>query len=324
MAMAGRNGGWFMPKGAKKPVEVKDNGKLLSFDTTKAACEHFSCDPKKFRKGLSRGLTVEQAIGIEPVIAICEECGSSFHKTDPRKLCCSLKCSQARAHRNWYKKPGNKAKKHAYKMEWERSRPEKTRERKRLVMQKRRDEKPEETLAYQRAYRAENKEKVKSQRRVQQKRYYRKNKDEIYRRSRSNPLLKLIGAVRGMTVSAYKRKGFRKNTKTFTLLQCSQEQFIAHIESQFTEGMTPENFGAGGWDIDHVIPVAAAVTEEHVSILSHYLNLQPLWRVDNKEKSDKIIPLMVIPVLRKLIPIFGKKPFIEILQGSAVESELQG
>jgi hypothetical protein len=190
-------------------------------------------------------------------------------------------------------------------------------------MQKRRDEKPEETLAYQRAYRAKNKDKIKAQRRLQQRRYYGKNKAEIYRRSRSNPSSKLIGAVRGLTASAYKRRGFKKNTKTFTILQCSQEQFIAHIESQFTQGMTQENFGDGGWDIDHVIPIAAAVTEEHVSILSHYLNLQPLWREDNKEKSDTIVPKMVIPVLRKLIPIFGKESFIEMLRGSEVECELQ-
>jgi hypothetical protein len=311
-----------MPKGCVRPVDVHINGEVLSFSTAKAACEHFSCDPKKFRNGIRRGLTVEQAIGVEPVVLRCEECGKSFHQKHARKRCCSLKCTQARSHRNWYSKPGKKEKKKVYKKDWEKSRPEQTRERKRLVMKKRRDEKPEETLAYQRAYREKHKDKVKAQRRVQQRKYYAANKTAIYQRKRSDPLSRIVHAVRALTVSAYKRREFKKNTKTFTLLQCSPEQFIAHIESQFTEGMTPENFGAGGWDIDHVIPVAAALTEEHVSILSHYLNLQPLWRVDNKEKSETIVPSMVIPVLKKLIPIFGKEPFAEMLRGSAVDGEV--
>jgi len=311
-----------VPKGLPTPIEVNVDGKLISFSTLKSLCEHFSCDPKKFRLGRRRGLSVERAIGVEPVLVVCENCGVEFVQTHARKRCCTTKCSRAKSHRNWYARPENKAKKQKYKADWESARPEKTRERKRRVMQKRRDEKPEETLAYQRAYREENKPKVQAQRCVQQRRYYKKNKKAIYQRKRVSPLSRLIDAARGLTLSAYKRRGFRKNSKTFTILQCNKDQFLAYIESQFREGMTPENFGVGGWDIDHVIPVAVAATPEHVSILSHYLNLQPLWRKANKEKSDSIVPSMAIPVLRKLIPIFGKEPFLEMLRGTPLEDEI--
>ena len=38
-----------------------------------------------------------------------------------------------------------------------------------------------------------------------------------------------------------------------------------------------------GWDIDHIIPVSSANTEEDVIRLNHYTNLQPLCSHINRD-----------------------------------------
>ena len=50
--------------------------------------------------------------------------------------------------------------------------------------------------------------------------------------------------------------------------------------------MTLENHGKGPgyWNIDHIIPLSNAKTEEEIYELGHYSNLQPLWFEDNMRK----------------------------------------
>jgi len=38
-----------------------------------------------------------------------------------------------------------------------------------------------------------------------------------------------------------------------------------------------------GWDIDHIIPIASAKTEEDIIKLNHYKNLQPLCSHINRD-----------------------------------------
>ena len=81
--------------------------------------------------------------------------------------------------------------------------------------------------------------------------------------------------------NAMKRKGESK-TAWIDNVGCTKEEFKAHIESQFVEGMTWDNWTVDGWHIDHIIPLAAAGS-------NHYTNLQPLWWYDNLSKSDKLV-----------------------------------
>lgn len=78
-----------------------------------------------------------------------------------------------------------------------------------------------------------------------------------------------------------------KSKRTLELLGCSIEELKTHLESQFTEGMSWDNYGI--WHIDHKKPCAAFDLEkqEQQKICFHYTNLQPLWKLDNLRKGDK-------------------------------------
>ena len=62
------------------------------------------------------------------------------------------------------------------------------------------------------------------------------------------------------------------------------DRLCAHLESQFTEGMSWDNYGQ--WEIDHIKPRAAFdFTDDGVVVEAWSLdNLQPLWRADNRRK----------------------------------------
>ena len=78
-----------------------------------------------------------------------------------------------------------------------------------------------------------------------------------------------------------------KADHTFKLVGCFILEFIEHIESQFTEGMTLENYGE--WHIDHIKPLSLfdLSKEEEQYKAFHYTNLQPLWAYDNISKGNK-------------------------------------
>ena len=69
-----------------------------------------------------------------------------------------------------------------------------------------------------------------------------------------------------------------------TVLELRLEVSIlrAHLESQFKDGMSWDNYG--DWNIDHRVPLRYKLdgktpTLEEVAQRPHYTNTQPLWRV---------------------------------------------
>lgn len=83
---------------------------------------------------------------------------------------------------------------------------------------------------------------------------------------------------------------YDKLAHSMELLGCSWEEFKAHIESLFQEGMTWENRGKDGWHLDHIILVSYFdfTIEENQRICFNWRNLQPLWKEDNLRKKDKL------------------------------------
>lgn len=82
--------------------------------------------------------------------------------------------------------------------------------------------------------------------------------------------------------------GKEKSRSTTEYIGCSWEELRSHLESQFKEGMTWDNYGLYGWHIDHIIPLASAESIEDLIPLLHFTNLQPLWAIENMKKGAKM------------------------------------
>lgn len=62
--------------------------------------------------------------------------------------------------------------------------------------------------------------------------------------------------------------------------------FKLHIESQFFDGMTWDNYGRNNdnWQIDHIKPVGTFSLDAEFSIINALNNLRPLWKLDNLKR----------------------------------------
>ena len=76
---------------------------------------------------------------------------------------------------------------------------------------------------------------------------------------------------------------------TIESLGCSPKELKKHLENQFTEGMTWDNYGLKGWHMDHITPLDSFDLKDEQEYLEacHYTNLQPLWAIDNLSKGNR-------------------------------------
>lgn len=70
---------------------------------------------------------------------------------------------------------------------------------------------------------------------------------------------------------------YNRNESSIEILGCTINDFKTHIENNFKDGMTWDNYSYYGWHIDHIIPLSSANSDEELMKLCHYSNLQPLW-----------------------------------------------
>jgi 5-methylcytosine-specific restriction endonuclease McrA len=85
--------------------------------------------------------------------------------------------------------------------------------------------------------------------------------------------------------------GIKESKSWETLVDYSLEELKLHLERQFTEGMSWDNYGE--WHIDHIIPVSSfniqTLDDENFKKCWSLENLQPLWAEQNIKKSNKIL-----------------------------------
>jgi hypothetical protein len=79
--------------------------------------------------------------------------------------------------------------------------------------------------------------------------------------------------------------GAIKKSPTFESLGYSVDEFVTHIERQFKDGMSWENMR--DWQIDHIVPISSARTEDDIIALNQLSNLRPMWASDNNKKKAK-------------------------------------
>lgn len=131
-------------------------------------------------------------------------------------------------------------------------------------------------------YKKNNPHKDIERRNSEKRKEYMKNYCLKYRKEKPYYIL-----WRSVLRNVLKRVGTKKENTTNKLLGYSAMQLKEHIEKQFTDGMSWDNWGK--WHIDHIKPVSSFDKSEKISIINSLDNLQPLWAVENLKKSNKII-----------------------------------
>jgi len=67
------------------------------------------------------------------------------------------------------------------------------------------------------------------------------------------------------------------------------QELKTHLENLFVDGMTWENYGE--WEIDHIIPIMSFLDNNiyDYQLINALINLQPLWRKDNRRKATYFV-----------------------------------
>lgn len=133
-----------------------------------------------------------------------------------------------------------------------------------------------------RSYHTEWRDENRVELRLRQSEYERKRCDE-------NPKYRLAKRTRTAVYTCLKERNVAKYRFTFELLGYTLEELMKHLEKQFTEGMTWDNYGE--WHVDHKIPMArfnfTSTEDNEFKICWAIENLQPLWGPDNLSKGSR-------------------------------------
>ncbi len=86
----------------------------------------------------------------------------------------------------------------------------------------------------------------------------------------------------------------KSGRRTVDLIGYSMDDLRGHLERQFRDGMTWDNYGE--WHIDHIIPLASfsftSLDDPELRRAWSLPNLRPLWAKENMRKHDKVLHLI--------------------------------
>lgn len=153
--------------------------------------------------------------------------------------------------------------------------------------------KNKERIAFMnKAWKLKNPDKVK----VTKRKQYELNKTKIreyqkaYNKKRRSfdTLFRLKANIRTLISNSFRKTLLGKKSTTNQIIGCSFDEFKSYLEAKFEPWMNWNNYGKYngapnyGWDIDHLISLSTAKTEDDIIRLNHYLNLQPLCSYINR------------------------------------------
>jgi len=198
------------------------------------------------------------------------EAQRKYRAKDPEKV----REANTLINRIWRAKNPEKAR--ASVRKWEVANPEK----KRAAVRKWQVENPEKARASARKWKVENPEKVRRLRRKWKK----------YKRG-TDPNWKLTENMRSAMYNAL--KGRSKSAPTMKIIGCTSEELWEHLESCSTwePWMIRENYGVGGWDVDHIIAISKWDYDcpLQFALCWDKSNLQPMEHIENIKKGAKTI-----------------------------------
>jgi len=134
-----------------------------------------------------------------------------------------------------------------------------------------------------------HKNKEKNKEKLKLYRIKNREKRTEYQRNKikNDELYKLSSTMRSRMRNLLNKKSWSKTNKTFDLIGCTTEFLKEHLEKQFKNNMSWDNYGT--WHVDHIIPLSSAKNTEELNKLCHYSNLQPLWAQENMSKGSKLV-----------------------------------
>jgi len=188
----------------------------------------------------------------------CSKCkitksSSEFQKDRQKSFGLTSRCSKCKSEdgKNWRKENPEKSRQSS--LNWIRNNSERWKE-------------------YCKGWREENREHIKELERQRNKK--RREKDLHF--ALRNTLRNLV----------YRTLQGEKNQKTKEILGYGTEELKQRIEFNFHPEMTWENYGE--WEIDHKIPVTYLQSkgENRPHIVNALSNLQPMWKEENRSKSN--------------------------------------
>jgi hypothetical protein len=144
-------------------------------------------------------------------------------------------------------------------------------------------------------WRKDNKDKLKeySQQWNKENREHVNEYKRNYERKRraEDPKYRLAARTRTAVYTCLKERDVAKYRSTFQLLGYTIEELMSHLEKQFTEGMTWENYGQ--WHVDHIKPMTSfkfeSLEDPEFKECWKLENLQPLWGPDNLSKGCRYL-----------------------------------
>ena len=103
------------------------------------------------------------------------------------------------------------------------------------------------------------------------------------------PIYRVLNSLSSRINDKMKKLGLKREFTYIQILGCKVNEFEEYLLNKMTEGMTYENYGE--WEVDHIIPFSSFDFNnlEQIKACCHYTNLQPLWKTDNRKKSNKLI-----------------------------------
>jgi len=206
---------------------------------------------------------------IKGVNSVCKECRNARRRQLYAESPGKAKARQAK----WYR--ANPEKERARVAAWRKANPEKSKAQSAAW----RKANPEKSKARQAKWRKANPDKARA---IRNRYAVKKRKEDVGTRLRHNLRSRLNSLLRGRP----------KASTTMALVGCSIAFLKEHLVARFQPGMSWENYGKGGWDVDHARPCASFDLTDPAQQREcfHYSNLQPMWHLPNLKKSDKWDP----------------------------------
>lgn len=173
---------------------------------------------------------------------------------------------------------------------WSKNNPEK----RRAIAKKNYEKHKDAKIAYQNKWVKNNPDKVKAIRTREheknKERYKTYSREYCSERYHSDPSYK-VKVLMSSAVNASLRAGGKGGKSWRLLLGYGVPELKKHLEKQFKDGMTWDNYGHG-WHIDHIIPISAfnitSYEDYDFKRCWSLKNLQPLWKEENYKKHNTL------------------------------------